>query len=556
MLDGHFERIQSGVRKEFNLGTIPEWICKYTKLRGRPFSYKNHEYQLQILRDPSPEKVVRKCSQVGITELSFREVLAILRIIDGLTAIYTMPTANDMAKVVQTRLDPIIADSSDLTYALSSTVDSSIVKQLGLSFLHMSGTYGQQQAISTPADMVVHDEVDFSNMSVLTSYESRLTHSPYKLRREFSTPTLPGRGISARFNRSRRHFNMVKCNHCNHWFLPDYYQHVKVPGFDKDLREINSRNIFHLDWRNAALHCPACKRVPSLQPEHRNWVLENQNENHVAAGYAISPFDAPNIISTPFLVDKSTKYERIADFVNFNLGLPYEDASISLTDSFLRGQFVGGIPPVTMGNFMGIDMGLICHFVIGYKDSAGMIAVIHYERVMLGDFERRKRELAVEFRVLITVMDALPYTDMVMRLQVSDPNLFGAIYLDMRNIVTYVVKEQPKDEDKGKLRIRQVQINRNVAFDDLVESIIRREMVFIDRPEKETFLSHMLDMKRQSTRDKDGEMVTKWVKSDTGDDHFMHALMYLFTATKLRALTTGAAPITTLISKFKPKASV
>lgn len=556
MFDGHFERIKAAVQKEYGLGSIPEWICKYTKLRNKPFSYKNHEYQLQILRDQSPEKIIRKCSQVGITELSFREVLAILRIIDGLTAIYTMPTAGDMAKVVKTRLDPIIGDSTELSYALSSDVDSAIVKQFGQSFLHMSGTYGQQQAISTPADMVVHDEVDFSNMSVLTSYESRLTHSPYKLRREFSTPTLPGRGISARFNRSRRHFNMVKCQYCNHWFLPDYYKHVRVPGFEKDLREINSRSIFHLDWRNAALHCPGCSRIPSLQPEHRNWVLENQGENHVAAGYAISPFDAPNIITTPFLVEKSTKYERIADFVNFNLGLPYEDSSVSLTDSYLRSLFVGGTPPTTMGNFMGIDMGLVCHFVIGNKDSTGQLSVLHYERVLLGDFERRKRELAIEFRILITVMDALPYTDMVMRLQVGDPNLFGAIYLDMRNIVTYVVKEQPKEEEKGKLRIRQVQINRNVAFDEMVESIIRREMVFLDRPEKETFISHLLDMKRQTTRDKDGEMVTKWVKSDTGEDHFIHALMYLFTASKLRGLTTGATPITTLISKFKLRSTV
>ena len=556
MFEGHFDRIAAAVNKEFGLGTVPEWICKHTKLSNRPFSYKNHEYQLQILRDQSPEKIIRKCSQVGLTELSFRETLAILRIIDGLTAIYTMPSANKMAEVVQTRLDTIIAESPDLSYAVSSDVNSATIKQFGRSFLHLNGTFGQQQAISTPADMLIHDEVDFSNMKVLTTYESRLTHSTYRLRREFSTPTLPGRGISGRFDRSRRHFNMVKCQYCNHWFLPDYYTHVKVPGFDADLKEITSSNIHTLDWRHATLHCPSCGRVPSLQPEHRAWVLENNNEQHTPAGYAVSPFDAPNIISTPFLVEKSTKYERIADFVNFNLGLPYEDASVSLTETFLRSLFVPGTPPATAGNFMGIDMGLLCHFVIGNCNIDGQLTVLHYERVPLGNFERRKRELAAEYRVLITVMDALPYTDLVMREQKTDVNLFGAIYLDNKNVTTYSVKEQEKDPEKGKLAIKQVQINRNVAFDDLVQSIIRKEVLFFDRPQKDIFISHVLDMKRQPVSDKDGELTYKWVKSDKGNDHFMHGLMYLWTAAKLRALTSGSGTIATLISSFKVKSAV
>jgi hypothetical protein len=429
------------------------------------------------------------------------------------------------------------------------------VKQFGRSFLYLNGTFGQAQAISTPADMLVHDEVDFSNLSVLTTYESRITHSPYKLRREFSTPTLPGRGISGRFDRSRRHFNMVKCNYCAHWFLPDYYLHVRVPGFDGDLKDITATNLHKLSWRDAALHCPNCSKVPSLQHEHRNWVLENQNEQYTAAGYAISPFDAPNIISTPFLVEKSTKYERVSDFVNFNLGLPYEDATVSLTGSFLRSLFVPGSPPATSGNFMGIDMGLVCHVVIG-NATQGQLTVLHYERVPLSDFERRKRELQAEYRVLITVMDALPYTDIVMRLQGHEPNLFGAIYLDSKTVATYSVKDQRKEPEKGKLAIRQVQINRNVAFDDMVATIIRKEMLFFERPEMETFLTHLLDMKRQAVSDTNGELVYKWVKSDKGDDHFMHALLYLFTATKLRGLTTGSAPIAQIVSSFRVKTAV
>jgi len=553
MFAEHMARLRAGIQRTYSLGNISAWIQRNTKLNGVPFSFRDHEYQEAILKDQSPEKVVRKCSQVGLTELTFRETLAILRIIDGTTAIYTLPTSKMVEKIVKTRVDTIVQDSEDLKFSLSNDVDSSEIKQFGRSFLYFNGTFGQNQAISTPADLLVHDEVDFSNMEVLTSYESRLTHSKYKLRREFSTPTLPGRGISARFDRSRRHFNMARCNHCNQWFLPDYYQHVRIPGFDDELKAVTKQNIHTTRWREATLHCPHCQAVPDLGYANREWVLENPTENYSPAGYAISPFDAPNIISVPFLVEKSTKYERIADFVNFNLGLPYEDSTESLTDGFLRQLFVQAEGQQFSGNFMGCDMGAVCHIVIGNRDSKQVLLVQHYERVPLGQFEKRRSELAAQFRVLICVMDALPYTDIVIRLQKFDPNLFGAVYHRSKNLATYSVKDVVEDNLLGKLPIKQVQINRNVALDNLVQGILRREVVFLDRSDKELFITHMLDMKRQAIVNKDGEIEFVWVKSEAAQDHYMHALLYLETATRLIGMVQGRAPYDSLIAVFKNK---
>lgn len=553
MFDKHLERIRHALRKDITLGNLPEWIEKNTQINGVPFSFKDHEYQLAILKDPSPEKIVRKCSQIGLTELSFREAFAIIRTLDGTSGIYTMPNQKLMEKVVKTRVDLIIKNSPDLRENVSKDVDSAQTKQFSNSFLHFGGTFGAEQAISTPADLLVHDEVDFSNMEVLTTYESRLTHSKYKLRREFSTPTLPGRGISARFDRSRRHFNMARCNHCNTWFLPSYYDHVRIPGWDKELKELTKQNIFTTRWREAALHCPHCGQVPDLRPQYREWIVENPSENHSAAGYAISPFDAPAIISVPFLVEKSTKYERLADFVNFNLGLPYEDASETLTDGFLRQLFVQSGIAQFSGMFMGCDMGLICHIVIGNRDSKDTLLIVHYERVPLAEFKTRRAQLAAQYRVLLCVMDALPYTDMVMELQKRDKNLFGAVYHRSPKIATYTVKDELEDPKEGKLPIKQVMINRNVALDDLVNGILRREAVFLDQPEKELFIRHLLDMKRQATMNKDNEIEYVWVKSEDGQDHFMHALLYLSTATRLRAMVSGRVAHDTLIGTFRNK---
>src|SRR5690606_21935143 len=140
-------------------------------------------------------------------------------------------------------------------------------------------------------------------------------------------------GIDKKFTASRRHFNFTCCDHCGHFFLPDYYLHVKIPGFTGDLREITATNIHKYDVERATLRCPKCDAVPSLQVEHRAWVCENPTASFVAEGFQVAPFDAPNMITVPYLVRTSTKYKRRADFDNFNLGLPSEDAESSVLKS-------------------------------------------------------------------------------------------------------------------------------------------------------------------------------------------------------------------------------
>jgi len=554
MLLEHLERIRAETSAKYTLKNTPDWIVRNTRLRGEPFSFKDHEFQLQILTDPSAEKIVRKCSQVGLTELSLRETLAIIRILVGSAAIYTMPTATDAEKVAKTRLNPIISGSKDLSFSINPEVNSNQIKQFGDSFFYFGGTFGQQQAISTPADLIVHDEVDFSNMEVLTTYESRNTHSAYKLRREFSTPTLPGRGISARFDRSRRHFNFVKCCDCNEWFLPSYDDHVKIPGWDKPLDEITKDNIHTVRWREAVLVCPHCGTWPELIPQFREWVCENPSEQHTAAGYAVSPFDAPAIITTPWLVEKSTKYERRADFVNFNLGLPYEDKKESLTKALLDSLHIRGEAAQFGSYCFGADMGVTCHLLVGTVDLAGQFIVVHFEKCSIADFEKRKLELCAKFRVLVSVIDAFPYTDTVLRLQNSDPNLFGGVYHNSKNLAIYSVTDKPEVPEEGKLPIKQAKINRNMAFDELNSLILRRQAVFLNNPHQDEFTRHLLDLKRAPVPDKKtGEIEYVWVKSERGEDHFFNALLYLYTATRLRAMVQAQYPFMLPVSSFRLK---
>ncbi len=539
----HIERLRATVLSRFTAGQVPDWLIKHTKIDGRPFSFKNHEYQEVILRDDSQEKVIIKPSQVGLSEISVRTALALANIISPYTIAYTLPTAGFASMFVKTRLDPVIATSPYAKDALNTAVDNSEVKMFGESFLHFRGCAAGNAAISIPVDHLIHDEVDFSDQEVLSQYESRITHSEYKRKTKLSTPTLPDFGIDAEFKASRRHINLVKCNHCNHWFEPDYYRHVRVPGFTEDLRTITKGLLPRIRWQEAALHCPSCGGVPSLQPEHREFVCENPTENHVAAGFRVSPFDAPNIITCASLIKTSTNYKRVQDFVNFGLGKAMEDKDASFLKEELDALFVNADQAGHM-RVIGLDLGITNHLFVADVGSDDSMLIIHAERIPVGSLRTRLTELSLRFNASVIVSDSQPYTETIIGMQANLQNLFGAIYVRSKAVELYTTKIQEGDEQKGKELVRQVTINRDKAFDALMQDARNGMIAFCQTPEKELIVEHMMDMKRGKIFDDSNEIIYTWKKSALGNDHYHHALLYTYIAARLK----GTAHVSSISS--------
>jgi hypothetical protein len=563
MIAAHLSRLRAGVYQTYGLADAPEWIVKNTRLKGRPFSFVGHEFQMKILADTSVEVNVQKCSQIGLSEIQARWTLAACRIIPGFSAIYTMPFAKDAETFCRTRVDPIIESSHDLSFAINKDLNNAQLKQFGDSFIYFRGTNGDTQAISIPADAIVSDEIDRSLPDVLTQYQSRLTHSPWRLRRNFSTPTVPGYGIAKKMETSRRFKNLCKCSHCNESFIPSYYDHVKIPGYDEDLRDLDKPTLSKIRWQEAKLLCPKCGKEPDLSPQFREWAQENTLEQHDAAGYMISPFDAPMIITPKFLVQASVNYTKTTEFVNQNLGLTAQDADESLTlEDFVRATV--NVPLKDTGLYaMGVDMGQTCRIVIGRLDGDQLV-VVHRERCVLGKLEERLPVLYAEYRVVIKVFDAQPYVDLIMRLQARDQNMFAAIFVTSKNIESFTLKDQTSDAFEGKLQVRQAQINRNKAFDELSAQIKGKKppekgapripgLLIASSDENDIFNAECLDMKRIQKWDKDMEAHYVWEKSEDAQDHYHHALLYLYCAARLRGLATGVFSWPIMATSFRIK---
>lgn len=533
----HLERVRTAVLKKDSAASIARWITEHTTLGGLPYSYKDHEYQQKIMSDQSRDVVTIKCAQVGISEVSVRMALALVNILRPYTVAYTLHTADFAAKFARNRVDPVISGSKTMLRNVHPSNNNASQKQFGESFLYMLGASPGSEPISIPVDHIIHDEVDFSDQEVLGKYLSRLGHSKWKRTTKFSTPTVPGYGIHLAFTNSRRHYNFCKCHHCNFQFIPSYYDHVKVPGYLGDLRELNKQRLTRVRFQDAQLHCPSCGRVPSLQPEHREWVCENPDENFVAAGYQVTPFDAPNVIKIPYLIEVAPSFTRVQDFVNNSLGLAMEDSESTLTREDFRDVFVVADAPSAVQYVMGIDVGGIYHVCVSAVDAWGDMFVVHTEQVPMGKFRVRYVELCKQFRITCTVIDSMPHAETVMALQAQDPNLYASVYVKQKSVLTHTVIERKEIKEDGQEFIRQVNINRSFALDGYMEHMRSGHIKIKSSGEDEVIVVHHMSMKRVKTFDNDsGEMRFSWQKTD-GNDHYHHTFLYCWIASKIRGIS-------------------
>jgi len=549
----HLQALKAGASAATSIEELSRWVSENTFLEGRPYSYKYHEYQKKILDCPAREVVIRKCSQVGISEIAVRRSLGLAGMLSNFTIIYTLPTATFASVLTKTRVNPVINESPYLSSILTGT-DSVEVKQFSNgSFLYLKGAASGNAPISIPADMLVHDELDFSDSLIIDQYQSRLTHSEYKMKMKLSTPTLPGKGIDYQFSRSRRHFNFVKCNHCNHYFIPHYYDHVRIPRYKGELIDINKKNIHRVQHEDAYVECPNCGKTPNLGPAHREWVCENQDENHVAVGFQVSPFDAPRIITPSYLVEASTAYQNVAEFVNFNLGLPFFSKESVLSPDEIRGVIVSERKVGSGYHVMGVDLGKTCHIVIMKCFFDGSAQVVHCEKVPLSEMRARYRMLRVTYMVRTTVIDSLPYTDLVLGLQAEDTNLWASVYSNSKGVHLYTVHQTEEKPDKGVQELRQLNVARDRTFDALMLFFRSGDFSKLSCEHDEEYVVHCTDMRRMRDWNlKQQVMEFKWVKSEERNDHFWFATSYAYLAKFILGTVSGEGGGTLpLLSSFR-----
>lgn len=186
--------------------------------RGLPLDFEAHFYAKQIILDEHKQKGFLCGSQVGKTTTALAELFWLCESYKRpLRGIYTMHTQEAVEEFAQTRAKLSIQASAFLSahiQGIDNVGRKAYLRPDGTSIIFFKGAKVGTQALSEPADIVLHDELNFSRPDVLRLYEDRIAHSELAWRRAFGTPTVPGFGLSKLWESSNQLQWQVKCAVC------------------------------------------------------------------------------------------------------------------------------------------------------------------------------------------------------------------------------------------------------------------------------------------------------------------------------------------------------
>lgn len=552
-----YERIKSALLPDSE--GIKKFVLERTRLNGRPFSLKNHEYQgmiLDVVSNPNLDLVVMKPSQLGISEVVYRIVLANMSRIPGYSSAVVFPTVKMANEVMQTRISQTIHESTPLRELISRSVDSAAVKMFSNgSIMYALGASATSTSsnINRPIRCLVVDEFARADLDLVTSLRSRQRHQEYKSSIYFSTPLLQEGDIDAEMSKCGVILEqMFACSECQQKFFPDFWQHVRLPGYDDELKNLRQEVVDAkgLDLSTAYLFCPHCGKQTTYEHYQVTWVDTAEYKTRPKTGIKLSAFSMPRYVSVPDMVRDLLAYTDRAEFTQQVLGKPAEFSDTSIDVSGL--EFINEEPGSL--NVMGIDVGNMCTISIGSVGKDEMYSHTNVQ-VPIMRLEEEVRFLAAKFRVVSIVIDYLPNTVLSVKISNLFPNAWVARFIDSVNPELLRTKESSHE---GLGTFKTVEINKNPYFDNFATMVMENKVKFRVSENNDMIRKHLQALQRIRDRSKQGIQYI-WIKPSQGhtQDHYFFSNIYMLTAANLiHEGSQSAVSFGTLIKGFKLKSEV
>ncbi len=328
-----------------------EWLVKYMTDPKNPFkkfSFEGREYFIDIIDDDREWLCMQKSAQIGGTELFTRAGVRYCVKYGRIRIIYTMPTKQDIDNFSADRFNTMI-NVLEKTFPVSGDISNASLKQILEAHIYFRGTKSATAPISIPADILIHDEIDKSDMDAISQYSSRIENSVISLVRYFSTPTFTNFGINRLFRDSDQAYYLHKCYMCNTWvcFMPT------------DMKRVSGK------W---AFVCPHCGRKIDKTKTKAEWVRKHPDRKD-RAGYQVGKIWS-KVWDAESIKKSEQRYKNAADAVqhiwNYVYGLPYDSAelvpfNLSMLDEIVVQEEV---VDKSYGCLIGIDNSVAKHVVV------------------------------------------------------------------------------------------------------------------------------------------------------------------------------------------------
>lgn len=510
--------------------SMGDWICANTTRKKRPFSFEEYSFQKAIADDMHRKMSVKKCSQIGLTEVQLRKYLAILTRSTAINGIFSLPNEKMFTKIYNGRLKPILEEDSIFNppTGMKPTRSKDQI-QIRDSFGYITAcTEGDATSIS--ADFLFHDELDLSPQEVIALYQSRLQGSDMQVTQSFSTPTFTNYGIDKEYQLTDQREYFVKCEACGHHQVPRFtpaFIHLEDFPFEvEQFTDLTAQQIALMNLENCYVKCErgSCGRRLDLgNASLREWVATYPSRQNFR-GYQVRPFSTSRI-KPAYIFGQLAQYQERnfrRGFFNTVLGEEYTaaDAKLQLADieaCMAKGQ--AGIPHLSkdIPCYLGIDVGFTCHITVSYDDAEGFPVFVLFETVPAAYLGTRVAELQKIYNIVQGVIDRFPYTQQAD--EIRDSTYGTIIPVQYRGNAAL----QPVFEPDTKV-LSHYSANNTLILDRVQSLVSHRRMTISGYSGQGDLLkAHLQDMVRNDKPGEDDK--AEWMKT-TGQDHYMHAIAF------------------------------
>jgi hypothetical protein len=541
LFDGLIDQLESAVSASGGLSNISEWLVKNTShptLSGKPWSFKDHEYQIKILNDTSPEVVVRKSTQIGASEFILRLALALLAKLQNTKALYVLPSQKFASKFASSRIDPVIAASERLKALADRNVNSTEIKKIGSSFLFLAGAASPTQAISIPGRVLIIDELAFCNPSVLSVFASRLGHQKDSERiiRKFSSPLFPKSDISKEFEAGNQQLYLCWHEKCSQWVVVDALEHIILPGYNGHLTDLSYAELVAVEHKipQSFVKCEHCHQPISIEnlrdPAKRAWVPKYPDRE--ISSYDADPLVLPEIRTPERILKDLLMYKNTVRWLQYSMGKPAESASDMILASSLDNAFTVNLEMARSANYgaIGMDVGKTSHITTG-KRIGDVFHVTSMETTLQdGNNATGNKVLELQKKYLSQqiVIDAMPDVSIVKSVQDQLPigMAWGCYFVSGRGKSNLEMFER-KDQEGV------VSVARTRALDEFVSEFNKgRIRLPKGLPFEAEVKAHLSKMKRIINLDGTGEEKPVWITTDEVN-HWFFSVFYCWLADQM-----------------------
>ncbi len=479
----------------------------------------------QPLRDPHKHKAYEKGRQVGVSELAVSEVFHFLATHPGTKLILTFPRDKQLQDFSITRIASAFGESPRMA-ALAGIPNQVFTKRIGDSYLILRSAWESNLGEGVDADAVFLDEKDRMRDKVELAFKESLKSSRHGLFREYSTPTLPGRGIDIPFRDSDQQVWLVKCERCNLEQEIDWRENiVQVKDFPIGVRELPPESYDYL--------CRIQKCRGKLDRVYTGrWVPRYPDRHHIR-GYHVSQLIAPWISATRVMQDK-IDFRWIQPWLNYVCGLPASMDDTLVGDQDFENtcaghEFILGRTKDWTQITAGIDWGYFSWCVVfGRSAINGRVYLLN-----IGIFEDTAQELgaakAVEgflapYQPDLVVADAGYGKDRnayLMR-KLNPLGNEGRFYAQWYNPSAKASRTfQPEWSDPSRGRVL---VDRTMALKNICHAIKEREfgLPSLGLDKVQLLIRHFRALALMKEIDDDTKEMVEAIQA-SGDDHLVHA---------------------------------